>query len=338
MLALVLSLRFVGAHGMSSFLGAAHQQLQSNPGLAATSSRILEQDIDDEVTDLEVSHDAEDKPDDSWLLSLQNASSSQVGEAFNASALIRVLGTNLSDGFPKAFGDCALIGSSAILNNSRRGSEIDTYGTVIRVNRVPTKDYYLDFGKKTDIVILNKKLSINKTIEHLGDEHLRQGFQCDTTEKQCSNFSVIINTIDRGWQREWIRQVWARAPIPIGEISPLPHLVADDLPSMKRTVPSTGFKAFLAFASMCDKLTLYGFGGGMKTADGHKVEVALGGEHHDFEAENLIIDKIANGTMRNKDWGLNKTSMALNIDHANIRYAYVRELTGRDLNIKAIRD
>lgn len=324
MVAVLLSLRIARAHGLSSFLGAAHQQTQLNHGIVATSLKLPEQD----------------NSNDSWLASLENASSSQADGAQEALKPIRKMGTKLSDEFPKAFDDCALIGSSAILNNSRRGPEIDTHGTVVRVNRLPTNKYYADFGKRTEIVILDKKLSMAKTIQHLGDTHLTQGFQCEATEKQCSNFSVIITTvgIEDTDERHKIQGEWAHAPVPIGEISPLPHLVADGIPTMENVVPSTGFKAFLAFASVCNKLTVYGFGGTKKTADGHKVVVASADENHDFELENRIIDKIANGTMRYSDWGINETTISHNEYHARIRYAFARMLTGRNVSIEVIRD
>merc|ERR1719382_976110 len=57
--------------------------------------------------------------------------------------------------FPKKLGKCAIVGSSRSLQGKQRGGEIDEHETVIKMNRLPTGEFFDDMGKKTDVYFKN---------------------------------------------------------------------------------------------------------------------------------------------------------------------------------------
>mmetsp|Transcript_59288 Transcript_59288/g.165525 ORF Transcript_59288/g.165525 Transcript_59288/m.165525 type:complete len:290 (+) Transcript_59288:93-962(+) len=222
----------------------------------------------------------------------------------NASKAIEVAILEALDdgGFPADLGDCALVGSSAVLSGSGRGADIDRHETVIRVNRLPILEYFEDFGSKTDVIVLNEKLSTHGQVEYLGGARRSCVPKHVDAEPVCNVTAVVLK--GRGVSA---RAKWARSGLRVGMMMPLQRDVASAMPAMDKILPSAGFLAFLTVAPLCSSLTLYGFGGSSGTADGHIVGEF--GAHHDFETENSILDRIVAGVMRPSDWDSNDKAM-----------------------------
>ena len=56
---------------------------------------------------------------------------------------------------PYIAGNCAVVGASGSLTNSKMGVHIDAFETVIRVNRAPTRGWHRDVGSKTTLRIMS---------------------------------------------------------------------------------------------------------------------------------------------------------------------------------------
>merc|ERR1719188_485604 len=63
-------------------------------------------------------------------------------------------------------------------------------------------------------------------------------------------------------------------------------------PGLHWKMPTNGFQAFLTFAPACKSMRLFGFGGAA-AGDGHE----MGTAQHDFHAEHVILERLANGTL-----------------------------------------
>jgi len=60
----------------------------------------------------------------------------------------------------KAWGRCAVIGNSGILNSDNKGDEISAHDTIVRINQAPFLPKYYDaIGNRTDVRLLNHKLT-----------------------------------------------------------------------------------------------------------------------------------------------------------------------------------
>jgi hypothetical protein len=213
-----------------------------------------------------------------------------------------------SDAFPASLGDCCIVGSSDILNGAGRGNEIDSHQTVIRVNRLPTDEFLQDFGRRTDVIALNRLLSRRHSLQLLGGEYL-DCIDAAVGEASCDFRAVVLKEVDENTAGSWLR-----APFPVGVQDQSIRQVAGEL--LQGVIPSTGFTTVLTFVPLCETLTLYGFGPGKGTADGHVfktqeeatklLEVSVSDHRdedvsqtkfHDLEAEHKILDLIALGAV-----------------------------------------
>lgn len=192
---------------------------------------------------------------------------------------------------PSGLRCCALVGSSSSLQGRGQGREIDSYDTVIRVNRIPSPSFYADFGRRADIVFVNDQHWFRPTIPVLGSKDL------DCTQAGNCNFTVILSA----WQpypwRDWynISRFWARAHCHVG------HQVDEVADWLRGYLPwqpgkrdhfhaSGGLHAFVTMASQCAFTRLFGFGGPQTTVDGHNVS-----SFHNFRAERDLMEVIGSG-------------------------------------------
>lgn len=186
---------------------------------------------------------------------------------------------------------CALVGSSSSFLGKGLGPEIDSFDTVIRVNRIPSPGFYADFGKRADIVFVNDQHWFRPTIPVLG----RPDVNCTQTES--CNFTVILSAWQPYPERNWsnISRFWASAHCPVGRET---NDVADSLRGYLPWQPgkrdhyhaSGGLHAFVTMASHCDFMRLFGFGGPQTTVDGHAVS-----SFHNFSAEQELMAVIGRG-------------------------------------------
>mmetsp|Transcript_111988 Transcript_111988/g.317073 ORF Transcript_111988/g.317073 Transcript_111988/m.317073 type:complete len:362 (-) Transcript_111988:97-1182(-) len=214
----------------------------------------------------------------------------------------RILQTNRTTMTFPTFGSCALIGSSPILLKKSHGYDIDKHDTVIRINRLPTEDYFNDFGRKTDVLFgncftnkLGKVTFMGESVKKCGRPECYRTVDCRHGGPGCS-FGMLM--FKAGCQsRKKMDSIWGHAPFPVTQVHRNVTHGISHITGRGTHIPSTGFYAFLAFATLCGKLTLYGFGGST-TADGHAVDP----NQHSFAWEHGVMRRILGGKMRSKDW------------------------------------
>eukprot|EP00928_Gymnodinium_smaydae_P092585 TRINITY_DN76485_c0_g1_i1.p1 TRINITY_DN76485_c0_g1~~TRINITY_DN76485_c0_g1_i1.p1 ORF type:complete len:363 (+),score=37.79 TRINITY_DN76485_c0_g1_i1:84-1172(+) len=233
----------------------------------------------------------------------------------------------LSGRFPQTLGRCALIGGGSSLVGRGRGPEIDSYDTVIRVNRIPTELYFADVGRKTDVYFADAHhLFANGSCEYLvmgTGASIPCSLRPETSssaahaaERGCPFQLLVLKGSDvaekprpgKLWAEKFPleRPGWRpeRTRIPVAHQSEgvngaayfFPALVRKHLFIWTRRRPTNGLQALLTFAPLCESLSLFGFAGNA-SADGH----GMGG-FHDFDGEHLLLARLAAGTLRDDEW------------------------------------
>ena len=177
-----------------------------------------------------------------------------------------------SSRFSAGFHSCALIGSGATLQGKGLGHAIDSFDTVIRVNRLPTQSLSLDLGHKVTILFASREaVKVNSThifyTETEGHgakpKHVCQrGFNGSPA---CQfKFLVIrddtMNLGDDALGPTVMPEILTQQFLP--EVSEATRRIISDQ-------PTTGFHAFLTMAHACDSMRLFGFGPDNATIDGH---------------------------------------------------------------------
>lgn len=204
------------------------------------------------------------------------------------------LETRTSARIPSKLKRCALVGSSALLTGKGHGLTIDTYDTVIRVNRLPTMRYFPDFGNKTSIFFTSSHQWHRDYLEMMGGEK---------TELDAPGadglFSALVMTT---WvpEPDWgeIAKHWQRMQYAVGHAAKWVMDLGFSFKAMKPGLPTTGLFAVLTFAPMCESLDLYGFGSGMRTADNHTMNLF---HVHHLDEEHRLLDQIVDGTVTADD-------------------------------------
>lgn len=200
--------------------------------------------------------------------------------------------TRTTKKFSNDLGQCALVGSSSILSGKGYGPDIDKHDTVIRVNRVPTPEYFADFGNKTSIFFGNVYVWKKGQIQLFG------GTQKKVVANNSGFFSSLVMNSWKpapDWKR--IHKVWSQAHYPVGHTADWVMDFAFHL-KVAHPLPTAGLFALLTFAPICDYMRIYGFGGGLKTADHHTMNLY---HAHNIIAEHALVDRIANGTLTKSD-------------------------------------
>lgn len=199
-----------------------------------------------------------------------------------------------------SFGSCAIVGSSSVLDGQRHGADIDSHDTVIRVNRLPTTQYFADFGKRTDVLFGNYWEAGHGMVTLMGPaskncSHAKGAVECDTSIRcdqggpMCSFSTLIVKMRNASPStRKYMSRRWAHAPYPVASAKEEVFDVAGSLlPGVDR--PSAGFVAFLTFAPLCRTLKVFGFAG-RTTADGHPMATS-----HNFDLEHSVLALLSRG-------------------------------------------
>lgn len=203
---------------------------------------------------------------------------------------------------------CALVGSSSSLLGQSLGSEIDAQDTVIRVNRLPSKPFFRDFGEKTDVLFGNRWTARNGIVimgagspeNHKTGQNASCGsydcgayLDCRKGGPNCKFGAMVFKQENANFSEEV--HSWMLAPFPVGATAKDNNLAAVAL--LKGRAPSTGFLAFLTYYALCDELRVYGFDNAFGTADGH-----VSSNVHPFDLEHVLLKRIADGTFDENAW------------------------------------
>ncbi|XP_072018037.1 alpha-2,8-sialyltransferase 8B-like [Amphiura filiformis] len=157
----------------------------------------------------------------------------------------------------RQFQNCAVVGNSGILSNSKCGNEIDSMDLVLRFNMATLKGYTDDVGIKTTIMAINREgfenLLQNKTLQErlysLPENSIFWHFKrAKTSRGYLREMYDILNGGDL--QRKGIRLAFS------GRDS--------DLLLPTRTIwdlhyPTSGLLCFTFAATICNKISVYGF-------------------------------------------------------------------------------
>lgn len=229
------------------------------------------------------------------------------------------LPTSTMEEFPENLGHCALVGSSSILSGEGHGPDIDKHDTVIRVNRIPTSEYFADFGSKTNIFFGNVYVWKKGHIQLFG------GAYKEVARNHSGLFSSLVMNSWKpppNWRE--ISQVWNQAPYPVGHPANWVMEFAFHLKAA-HPLPTAGLFALLTFAPICDYVQIYGFGGGLETVDNHTMNLY---HKHDINAEHALVDRIANGTVTDSDISLRHPIKAKEFRE------FLADLRGRIVRVK----
>lgn len=215
--------------------------------------------------------------------------------------------------FPQRWDRCALVGGSTDLLGKGLGPAIDRHDTVIRVNRVPTEEYFKDFGNRTDVFFAGAKAE-GRHMYNLAGQYFRSMggsyHLCEFSAEDCPFRALVLKGVDhprhpRAWESKYPCEKPGWRPEaddlrwPLGYQGYVLNTFAFDLLEGDR--PTNGFHAFLTFLLACEELDVYGFSGG-ETADGHKMSAQhkLGREHEIMAW--LAFGKIASTNKRGKEY------------------------------------
>merc|ERR1719245_2679996 len=110
-----------------------------------------------------------------------------------------------------AFKSCAVVGSAGSLREKRQGAEIDQHDTVIRINRLPTKNFKPFTGTKVSVAYMNEPNFLRGTVMFLskkkdnctgGEDTCWESADCRRGGTRC-NFPAMVF---RGLKAEWSKQ------------------------------------------------------------------------------------------------------------------------------------
>mmetsp|Transcript_109490 Transcript_109490/g.308913 ORF Transcript_109490/g.308913 Transcript_109490/m.308913 type:complete len:405 (-) Transcript_109490:80-1294(-) len=213
--------------------------------------------------------------------------------------------------FPPSFGSCALIGSGGALKGKGLGPEIDSYDTVVRINRVPGKPFQADLGKKTDIYYSNTATDTYPAGETgewvtVAEKHNAIGLKlwCQYGHKimikgNCP-FSSTILTRSTKWGTDKIMgfniNKYFQTPFPVAHTADVLEVFFWNANAIGDYYTSGGLKAFFTVAPFCEKITLYGFSGS-GNFDGHLIDSV-----HNFGNEHIWLHRLAEGDVRDEDF------------------------------------
>lgn len=228
----------------------------------------------------------------------------------------------LSGSLGFCFERCALVGSSADMLGRTQGQEIDAHDTVIRVNRLPSAEYYDDFGKKTDIYFAEPGMRMLKVDgyattflggKNFGGSESKCLFasgkmegdlspleESDDEDVDCPFASIVFKGTDAeqyglSWKSRFPEDEpgWnvTKSSIPMGYQSSGVNSAAGLFSGLEHAEPTSGFQALLTFAPICSSLTVYGFTG-TSTSDQHAIS-----EKHDMVIEHYWESRLQRGSV-----------------------------------------
>jgi len=152
----------------------------------------------------------------------------------------------------KAFGTCAVIGSSNELVGRGLGRVIDGFDAVIRINRFPNSDMLDDFGRRTT------HLTANCKVRREGPQSLFDNSTWPCHSGAPCNFKTVVfkGVCDHA---EPMHPSWLTGQYRVMETGKKVQKTFERF-SRGRCVLSTGLVTILSFMPLCERIRLFGFG------------------------------------------------------------------------------
>jgi len=205
------------------------------------------------------------------------------------------------------FHRCALVGSSHSMIGTNYGPKLDTdFDTIIRVNRLPTPEYFRDFGSRTDVLFAGAVAEAHDMFTQQGQKYKTFGGKvnhCEYSNPSCPFKNLVLKGADVAegglpFEKRYPRTSPGWLPksstFPIAHQSEELDLLSYKLLNSGRTKryfrPTNGLQAFIYSVVVCDSVDVFGFTGG-GTADGHDVN----NDVHNLKAEHKLISALATG-------------------------------------------
>lgn len=193
------------------------------------------------------------------------------------------------------FSTCAVVGNGGTLQTTKYGKSIDSHEVVFRANQAPVKRYEDKVGSKTTFRILNKRW-LGTYSAGVGYLPLERGVFLVTSRGD----QKVIDTLYRKHKENPKVNVITMSSKISGASRKVLEEFKDYVKCHKRgktfhggsTISSGLFEVFMAL-SLCDKVTVYGFGNG-----GHglyqyykfrNTERKTGDSVHSFDAEKALV-------------------------------------------------
>eukprot|EP00241_Pyramimonas_parkeae_P007084 CAMPEP_0114242252 /NCGR_PEP_ID=MMETSP0058-20121206/10064_1 /TAXON_ID=36894 /ORGANISM="Pyramimonas parkeae, CCMP726" /LENGTH=311 /DNA_ID=CAMNT_0001354827 /DNA_START=689 /DNA_END=1624 /DNA_ORIENTATION=+ len=213
------------------------------------------------------------------------------------------------------WGKCALVGNSGSLTRTKYGRAIDAHDVVARMNQGPTKNYEALVGARTTHRMLNNVYSIRYSLEkgqgvrkdiHVGPYLPREAGVTLVATRMVGGieaFNQLLTTNQKHYPtlkalKLHRRGVFYTAAALKGFRACERHEHSRVYPG--GSSPSTGLIAVALLYTLCEKTTLFGFGGG-GSPEGFPfhyfnwmgTERQFGNEMHSFEAEEALLRTLA---------------------------------------------
>ncbi|QDZ18387.1 sialyltransferase [Chloropicon primus] len=200
------------------------------------------------------------------------------------------------DAFGKLnFSTCAVVGNGGTLQTTKYGKSIDSHEIVFRANQAPVKRYEDRVGSKTTFRILNKRW-LGTYSANVGYLPLERGVFLTTSRGD----QKVVDTLYRKHKDNPKVNVITMSSKISGASRKVLEEFKDYVKCHKRgkafhggsTISSGLYEVFMAL-SLCDKVTVYGFGNG-----GHglyqyykfrNTERKTGDSVHSFDAEKALV-------------------------------------------------
>lgn len=171
------------------------------------------------------------------------------------------------------WGSCALVGSSGSLRSGpAHGAAIDSHDVVVRLNQAPTWGYTPWVGSKTSYRVLNRLWT--RAYRTSGGVvrgmalPLEPGVSLLITRATGQEYELLRDHIADVWSRRDVEVLYlsSRVPSAAGAIlrEHRARLCSSGIgPHAGLNVPSSGLVAVLLLTHLCDRVDVYGLGGGV---------------------------------------------------------------------------
>ncbi|XP_033104875.1 alpha-2,8-sialyltransferase 8B-like [Anneissia japonica] len=180
-------------------------------------------------------------------------------------------------------GTCAVVGSAGILQNSRCGCDIDGHDFVFRGNLAKTIDFEEDVGTKTDLMVLNGASSVqsSKCLTNLSASCHEAIYK---TFDELNDTYIWISKLDVSKNISYAHDLVAgikKNNLRVKIVYPYRNLLSPITRFWKIKNPSLGLIMYTAAASICRRVSLYGFYPFYKLPNGEPLK------HHYYDNRTL---------------------------------------------------